>query len=169
MNDPVLGFQRTDFDVLMGHLRGAAERVAFGLFRWEGVDGALPVEEVMLLGDTDTCVREWHVELTDAARARVLQRASTTGLALFEAHSHGLFGDPASFSPTDLEGLDVWVPHVRWRLPLRPYAAIVVGPTSLDGLIWSNDDRTRQLRGVIAGDAILLATGRTLQSRIKDG
>jgi len=82
-----------------------------------------------------------HVGLTEAGRAHVLQRATRTNQWLMEVHSHGALGDPAEFSLTDREGLAAWVPHLRWRLPLKGYIALVVGSSTVDGLTWMPDSR----------------------------
>ena len=80
------------------------------------------------------------MELTDAGRQHVLQAALRVDGWIVEAHSHGALGDPARFSPTDNEGLSVWIPHIRWRLPKRGYAALVLGHASVDGLAWIPGD-----------------------------
>src|SRR5207253_2261676 len=54
---------------------------------------------------------------------------------LVEAHSHPR-GDPARLSPSDFHGLAEWVPHLWWRLRGRPYAALVFGDATVDGLAW---------------------------------
>jgi hypothetical protein len=79
---------------------------------------------------------EFHVDLTDEARARIIKRAWDTGTALVELHSHP--GDywPARFSPSDLAGFAEFVPHCRWRLRGQPYLAIVVSPGTVDALAW---------------------------------
>ncbi len=75
-----------------------------------------------------------YIELTDECRADVIKRAHDLGAALIELHSHPWQRRPR-FSPSDLSGLDEFVPHVMWRLKNRPYAAIVVSPTGFDALI----------------------------------
>jgi len=75
-----------------------------------------------------------HLELGDEARAEILRSAHQRQLALVEFHSH-TFDSPACFSPSDWSGFDEFVPYVWWRLR-RPYAAVVIGPTSLDALAW---------------------------------
>jgi len=53
----------------------------------------------------------------------------------FECHAHPGWR-PAVFSIYDFEGFSEFVPHVRWRLQDRPYAAIVVAGTTFDALAW---------------------------------
>jgi hypothetical protein len=77
-----------------------------------------------------------HLELTDEARAGAIRKAHQLDAALVELHSHP-YSHEASFSWSDVSGLREFVPHVRWRLKGRPYAAIVVAPRSYDSLIWT--------------------------------
>lgn len=96
--------------------------------------------DVLLVPDDDLEPGPWCVQLTDGAQQRVLQWASRASGLVIELHSHlGRFGDPAQMSSTDVAGLRDWVPHVRWRLRGRPYAALVAGPSTLDGLAWLGD------------------------------
>jgi hypothetical protein len=75
----------------------------------------------------------FHVSLKDEVRPRMIKWAWDEGGCLVEAHSHR--NGPAAFSPTDLAGLDEFVPHMWWRLQ-RPYAALVLAPGSFDGVAW---------------------------------
>jgi hypothetical protein len=80
----------------------------------------------------------FYLELNDDTRARVLKIAHDLGAGLIEAHSHP--GQRrACFSWSDLHGFDEFVPHVRWRLAKRPYAAVVFTPDSFDALAWIGD------------------------------
>jgi hypothetical protein len=75
------------------------------------------------------------IVLTDQCRAWLMKRAHDERRSLIECHSHP---GPrvAVFSLYDFEGFTEFVPHVRWRLKGRPYAALVVADTSFDGLAW---------------------------------
>lgn len=118
------------------HLRAAPERVMF--LAAATTAEVLVVQEHLLIDDADLEPGPWCVHLTDEAQQRVLQWAAKRDDWLIEIHSHiGLFGDPAQFSPLDTEGLNEWVPHVRWRLRQRPYAALVFGPETIDGVAWA--------------------------------
>lgn len=100
---------------------------------------------------------DYHVELTDEARARVIKRAWDTGTALVEFHSHP--GDQwlAMFSPSDLAGFAEFVPHCRWRLRGRPYLAVLVNPRSVDALAWVGASKE-----AVALDAIRVDAGRQI-------
>jgi hypothetical protein len=100
---------------------------------------------------------EYHVELTDEARARIIKRAWDTGTSPVEFHSHPGDHFGAKFSPTDLHGFAEYVPHCRWRLRGRPYLAVVVTPAGMDALAWTGTD------GKPAGlDAIRPASGAAI-------
>ena len=104
-----------------------------------------------------------YLELTDATRARLIKQAHDRGLCLVESHSHpGPY--PAAFSYSDLTGLDEFVPHVRWRLRGRPYAALVFAQSGFDGLVWTDraDRLPQQLVAIETENARLAATGLTL-------
>ncbi len=79
-----------------------------------------------------------HLELTDETRGIVIKRAHDLGASLVEFHSHSGPWSVA-FSISDLSGFEEFVPHVWWRLRGRPYAAVVVGQSGFDGLIWLQD------------------------------
>lgn len=126
---------------LIAHLSPAdVEHVAF-LFTAPPADGEpLRVIEIYPVPpDGFGFQSDYHVELTDEVRARVIKRASDLAGCLVEAHSH-LGGPPAAFSHSDLYGFRDWVPHVRWRLGKRPYAALVFAGDSFDALIWEGDN-----------------------------
>ena len=78
---------------------------------------------------------EFHLELDDATCAQVIKTAHDRRCSLVEIHAHPL-GEVAQFSASDFDGLDEFVPHVWWRLRHRPYGALVITPTSIDGLAW---------------------------------
>lgn len=78
---------------------------------------------------------QFHLELSDKARTALVQRADRLGASLVEFHSH-TFPAAARFSSSDWRGFDEFLPYIWWRLPNRPYAAVVVGPDSVDGIAW---------------------------------
>lgn len=79
-----------------------------------------------------------YMELSDESRISIIKKAHQTNTALVELHSHP-FKSPwaAAFSLADMNGFEETVPHMWWRLPERPYAAIVVSPCGFDSLVWS--------------------------------
>lgn len=111
------------------------ESVSF--FLAEPTPEGLRLVDVRAMAPADFAARtDEHVQLADHVRPEVLAWASSAGLTLVEAHTHP-DGDPVCLSPTDVIGLSEWVPHVRWRLRGLPYAALVLGPTTIDAVGWS--------------------------------
>jgi len=96
------------------------------------------VERLEMTGNDVSCSHSDYLELSDDFRARLIKRAHDTGYCPLEFHSH-LGDEPPAFSLVDKQGLEEFVPHVRWRLQQRPYAAIVVSRGGFDGLVWAND------------------------------
>lgn len=90
----------------------------------------------------------YFLHLTDEMRGRVIKRAHDLSASLIEFHSHPL-QPHAEFSPSDRTGFQEFVPHVKWRLKGRPYAAFVFTPTTFDALAWVSD-----VAAPIAFDAI---------------
>jgi hypothetical protein len=76
----------------------------------------------------------YHIELVEDMRPRMIKAAHDSQCALIEVHSH--LSDPARFSSSDIAGFREVVPHVRWRLGNRPYAAIVLTRGGFDALVW---------------------------------
>ena len=149
---------------LLQHLgKDGAEEVAFLAARFIHGDAVLesfdlypvPVEGFAFQSD-------FHVQLTDVTRGIVIRWAHEREAALIEAHAHrGPWA--ASFSPTDLSGLEEWVPHVRWRLAGRPYAALVVADSSFDALAWTGSSRSPEAVAALSvGSVLLEPTGLTV-------
>jgi hypothetical protein len=102
-----------------------------------------------------------HLALSDDVRAKVLSHAWSHGGGLIEAHSHP-GARSACFSPTDLSGLDEWVPHVRWRLQGAPYVALVFAADDFDALVWSRESPEPQpLDSLYAGERKLRPSNLT--------
>lgn len=134
------------------HLDARAENVAFFLADWSLPDRQLAIRawRAVDAGPTDP-ESLLHVSLSDETLAMVIQWACAEGACLIEAHSHGRWS-PAAFSGYDLRNLDEWVPHLRWRLQRRPYAAIVTSHRDLDALAWIDDPKAaEQVAGITAG------------------
>lgn len=134
-----------------------------------GSDDIFECEDWSALRHTDYEVQAGdYLELNDAARARLIKQAHDRGVCLVESHSHpGPY--PAAFSYSDLTGLDEFVPHVRWRLRGRPYAALVFAQTGFDGLAWTDGASTlpRQLVAIETENARHVATCLTLTRRAR--
>jgi hypothetical protein len=102
-----------------------------------------------------------YLELTDEARAGLIQRAHRHGASLVEIHSH-LGPYPAAFSTSDRIGLRETVPHMRWRLKNRPYLALVFAESSFDALVWTDDpEQPVLLTALLVGEGMLTPTQLT--------
>jgi len=114
---------------------------------------------------------EFHVELTDEARARMIKRAWDTGTSPVEFHSHPGDCRTARFSRSDLDGFAEYVPHCRWRLRGRPYLAVVVSPAGADGLVWVGAGSVPGALTAIrlAGGGVVVPTNRTLKGLEAEG
>jgi hypothetical protein len=157
-----LRFPDPVFESLVAHLRSAGEQVAF--LKGQRVDeaGTFAIDEIHAVPADDLEHGVFHVTLTEMARRDILKWAAGHGDIVVEAHSHGPLGDPAAFSAVDLDGLNEWVPHVRWRLKGRAYAALVFGHQTFDGLAWLGDGAPVVLERLeVVGHQTLVPTGRT--------
>jgi hypothetical protein len=102
-----------------------------------------------------------HLELRDETKARVIKTAHDLGCSLIEFHSHrGSW--PAQFSGSDFAGFEEFVPHVLWRLKGKPYAAVVVTASGIDGLAWTREN-TFALSALVLGSKQVRSTGRSFK------
>jgi hypothetical protein len=148
---------------LEAHLRlPGGEQLAFLLAEWDR-DTARVIDSLFIPGTGFDAQSPWHLTLTDAQRGEVIKWAHDRDGALIEAHAHG-GGGRARFSCTDLEGFEESVPHIMWRLPGRPYAALVVAGSTFDGLAWQakRQPPVQVDQLVVAGGPRKNATGATL-------
>lgn len=157
----------TELDRLRGHLLRTprCEQGAFLFCRHSLADGehVFNCEDWSPLERSDFAVQAGdYLELTDTARARLIKQAHDRHLCLVESHSHpGPY--PAAFSWSDLTGLDEFVPHVRWRLRGRPYAALVFAQSGFDGLAWTGTgSEPQQVLAIETEKGRLTATRLTL-------
>lgn len=101
-----------------------------------------------------------HLELGDEARVDIMRAAHQRQAALVEFHSH-TFDAPACFSPSDWSGFEEFVPYAWWRLR-RPYAAVVVGPNSVDALAWPDKPDVHHPVTTVAGMRTTMLSHRRL-------
>jgi hypothetical protein len=148
-------------------LQNNVEQVAFvfAAAQVEGDDTVLSAQDHYLAKPDDFEIHsEFHVELTDGARSRIIKRAWDTGTTPVELHSHP--GDfwGAKFSPSDMHGFADFVPHCRWRLRGRPYLAIVVSPAGADALAWIDKSGGPACLTAIraAGKLVVVPTNQTI-------
>lgn len=140
---------RRQFTEIWDHLlpEGATrECAAFIFVEFQKVDYLLTLraQDFFLVGqDGFKAQFDDYIELSDETRISIIKKAHQTNTALIELHSHP-FNSPwaAAFSLADMNGFEETVPHMWWRLPSRPYAAIVVSPCGFDSLVWLKDPRS---------------------------
>lgn len=138
-----INFPNGAFNRLLAHLLprgGVCEEAAFLLARFVAcADGfEFSVVGELLIPPSGFASRSgFYLELTDEARARVIKTAHDRDAGLIECHSHPSQRG-ACFSWSDLHGFDEFVPHVRWRLGGRPYAAVVFAADSVDAIAWTD-------------------------------
>ena len=142
--------------VLKGHDR---EHGAF-LFASPAANGELNVADVVVLTPDDFATQTaYHLELRSDTLQEMIVRAHGTNTALIEAHSHPFSQGPwVRFSPFDCEGLADIGPHMAWRLPGRPYVALVFGQDAFDSLYWEGQERRPQ------GSVDLVVAGHLLRA-----
>lgn len=109
-----------------------------------GTDGELRIEVVdMYLVPPEgwTVQLEFHLEMNDAERARIMKTARDRGFAIVDCHSHPRSRGRVGFSPSDISGITDFAGYAKWKLPGQPYAAMVWGEASVDAVVWSGDFR----------------------------
>ena len=105
-----------------------------------------------------------YVELRESVLQEMILRAHQTNTALIEAHSHPFArGSHIRFSRIDYAGLEEVGPHVSWRLPGRPYVALVFGRDAFDSLYWDGSDQApRGSVDILASGKLLRASGNSI-------
>ena len=128
---------------------------------------SLTVKEVFFVTADDFIHQsDAHLLLTDQARARIIKKAHDMNSCLIEAHSHpGPW--PARFSAYDNEGLREIVPHMKWRLPNRPYVALVMARSGFDALVWLDKrDYPIALKAIVTPTMVIRPTNLSVRDWI---
>ena len=145
-----LSYEPSVFDHLISEMDERPEQVGFMLARPTDTSDLFRVEGLRHVeGHRFSYRDETRADADDEIRAEMIKWAWDEGACLVEAHSHGRAFAPLRFSKFDFSQFEEWVPHVRWRLPERPYFALVSGGDQVDGLAWLSDRP-------VAIDAILI-------------
>ena len=145
--------------------RARNEQAAFLLCNYVSDDAAFACLNTILIQHRQFAIHSaFHLELADSTRAQVIKAAHDLQCSLVEIHSHP-FSSFAQFSVSDFDGLATFVPHVWWRLRRRPYGALVITPTSIDGLAWvDSPEAAEQIHAVEVGAREVLTTGLSFHS-----
>jgi hypothetical protein len=153
-----ISFPAALFDELLSHLK-RPEEVAFMLAE-PPTDGCFRVRELRTMGGERFLDHsDDHAELDDAIRGEVIRWAWESDACLVEAHSHGPIFLPARFSGFDFDQFVDWIPHVRWRLAGRPYAALVAAGDDIDGLAWIGEEPEAVDAVLVDGRPLLSTSG----------
>jgi hypothetical protein len=162
-----IAIERKTYAAAQKHLAKRPEQVGFFLAEWNEAQQLFSVRTWHPLAARDLEFRsDFHVSLKDHVRPQIIKWAWDHDGCLIEAHSHGQHGS-ATFSASDLHGFEEWVPHVRWRLKQRPYAAIVTAGDHFDALAWIHSPGAHeQIETLeVAGGEPYFATRTTLAWR----
>lgn len=117
------------------------------------------IDTTVLTPEQFTMQAAYCLELQENVLQEMILRAHRTDTALVEAHSHPFTrGSRVRFSPLDREGLADVGPHVSWRLPGRPYVALLFGWDAFDSLFWEGGERSPR------GSVDLLVDGQVLRA-----
>lgn len=140
---------------------------AFGTANMSNQTVVVEINEWRLIKDSEYKIKSrYHIEFKDSIRGELIKRAHDINAALIEFHSH-LGAYPAQFSMSDFIGFEDFVPHVMWRLPERPYVALVFSRGSFDGLIWATEDSSpKPIDKIVAGANEHLPTNLSLKRGI---
>lgn len=143
------------------------------LFAEPKEDGELQVVDIVQLNPEDLVEQTAkYLELQAGVLQRMIVRAHRTSTALIEAHSHPFTKGPrVYFSPLDCAGLKEVGPHVSWRLPNRPYVALVFGRDAFDSLYWeSGQEAFCGAVDIHVAGSVLRASRETMHMwRLSDG
>lgn len=104
--------------------------------RFYGAVLNLFVKEVHLIkSDRWNYQSDFHLELKDEEKVKVMLMARRKNYDLIECHSHCSSG-VAQFSHSDMHGLDEFVRYVWWKLPGKIYGALVWTEDDVTGKVW---------------------------------
>lgn len=123
-----------------------------------------------VVSDEFTIQTGGHIELKDEIRPKILQRATKLDCTIIEFHSH--ISKSSFFSGSDLYGFSEFVPHIRWRLGNKPYAAVVVTKKDFDALVWLNGNNNPQLLSQIEINGLffkkrIYPNGNTISNKMR--
>lgn len=160
-----VSFAVEDFDAFMAHMNSAPESLAFMRATFDSDERAFRVVEVRLV-DHDRrggVGNVAHCELDEELQSEIIRWAWNEGGVIIEAHSHGNLLPTAQFSLFDLDQLNEWVPHVRWRLQGVPYVALVTASHEIDGLVWIDNEPEPLDHVAIDGREPVVATRASIE------
>lgn len=100
----------------------------------------LHVEDYHLVPPTAWEVQlEIYLQMRDSERAKIMKIARDRNLCAIDCHSHPRGDESVWFSPSDVAGISEFAEYAKWKLSGRPFAALVWGERSVDGVAWFGD------------------------------
>jgi hypothetical protein len=79
---------------------------------------------------------EVYLQMKDSERAKIMKLARDKNFCAIDCHSHPHSGKNAWFSPSDVAGITDFAQYAKWKLNGKPFAALVWGERSIDGVVW---------------------------------
>ncbi len=80
--------------------------------------------------------QEIYLQMRDAERGKIMKLARDKRLCAIDCHSHPGAGQSVWFSPSDVAGISEFATYAKWKLDGLPFAALVWGEHSVDGVAW---------------------------------
>ncbi len=166
-----LRFRGECFQKLQRHLLGnphGSEEAAFLFADWMPDAQTGAVKKCRYLEDKEFEYQSrYGLELAEGVLDDVIKQAHDLEMSLVEVHSHPFHSEGgAEFSSSDWTGFQEVVAHILWRLPNRPYFALVFAPDGFDGLVWLNsDDDPESLSSILLKNDEKLAADQSRQGR----
>ena len=164
-----IAISQSQYEEVWNHLLPVGNQREFAAFMFADYEEQRPspylvVRETRLITGKDFGRQESDFfELSDDARIGVIKIVHQSGRALIELHSHPSPEQwAAAFSLADMNGFRETVPNMLWRLPGRPYTAIVAAPSGFDALTWREPNKPTNIDRLIVDKEILLPTNYTL-------
>lgn len=135
----ILSFTEQQYSLVRKHLFTSKKEQGCFLFVTSDMDTSLillNVKDVHLIGASGWSYQSgFHLELDEQEKVKVMLEARKYNCDLVECHSH-CFSGLATFSPSDVHGLDEFVQYIWWKLPGKIYGAIVFTKSDVWGQIW---------------------------------
>lgn len=134
-----LSFTKQQYDCVRTRLfRGKKEQGCF-LFVTSHINGTLielNVKDFHLIAVSGWSYQSgFHLELDEKEKIKIMIKARQQNCDVIECHSHRFSGS-ATFSPSDIHGLNEFVRYIWWKLPDKIYGAIVFTKSDAQGQIW---------------------------------
>lgn len=96
---------------------------------------------------------EFHLEMKDTERAKLMKFAQDGDYAIIDCHSHPHSGGGVEFSSSDRIGIAEFAGYAKWKLDGKPFTALVWGESSVDAVAWCGDfKKGEHVDEIVIGD-----------------